>query len=68
MSFREVTRRLVEQGILSSTKAAYSTSVYYQLWVEGEQFDLNSRSVQTHRARLRRLGFDIARPYGLSSE
>ncbi|WP_371321888.1 phage/plasmid replication domain-containing protein [Pseudomonas ficuserectae] len=63
MSFREVTRRLVDEGILSNTKSAYTTAVYYQLWIEGEDFDLSSRSVQTHRARLRRLGFDIARPY-----
>ncbi|MGC3831205.1 phage/plasmid replication domain-containing protein [Pseudomonas aeruginosa] len=40
-----------------------ATAIYYQLWVEGERFDLNSRSVQMHRARLRKLGFDIGKPY-----
>ncbi|MHB9357027.1 phage/plasmid replication domain-containing protein [Pseudomonas amygdali] len=67
MTIRHVTRRLVDEGVLSNTKAAYSTAVYYQLWVEGEHFDLNSRSVQTHRARLRRLGIDIGFPHVPSS-
>lgn len=68
MSFREVAKRLVDDGVVSNIKAAYSTAVYYQLWFEGEQFDLDSRSVQTHRARLRRIGFDIAHPYRFDSK
>ncbi|HEK3108834.1 TPA: hypothetical protein SMV34_004295 [Pseudomonas aeruginosa] len=63
MGVREVCNRLVQEGISSNTKAAYATAIYYQLWVEGERFDLNSRSVQMHRARLRKLGFDIGKPY-----
>lgn len=67
MGFRSVCRSLVDNRICNDNKAAYVTAAYYQLWVEGESFDLESRSVQTHRARLRKLGFDIAKPFQLKN-
>ncbi|WP_407604761.1 phage/plasmid replication protein, partial [Pseudomonas aeruginosa] len=33
------------------------------LWKEGETFDLGKSAVQVHRARLRRIGIDIKKPY-----
>lgn len=62
MTCRELISKLLSQGIVSSQNAAYVTAIYFQLWREGEVFDLENRSVQTHRARLRKLGIDICKP------
>jgi len=63
MSCREVISKLISEGVVSSQNSAYATAIYFQLWREGEIFDLDSRSVQTHRARLRKIGIDIAKLY-----
>ncbi|QGT82101.1 phage/plasmid replication protein [Pseudomonas coronafaciens] len=63
MTCRELIETLLSRQIVSSQLSAYSTAIYYQLWREGCVFDSSDRSVQTHRARLRKLGFDIVKPY-----
>ena len=67
MNVVEVVERLQSQGIVSQTKALYTTATYFQLWREGKSFDLSKKSVQTHRARLRKIGIDIAVPYSESA-
>lgn len=63
LNCREVITRLIKQGVVSDQRAAHATAIYFQLWREGEVFNLDDRSVQTHRARLRKIGLDIAKPY-----
>ncbi|HBE2517257.1 TPA: DNA replication protein, partial [Escherichia coli] len=35
-------------------------------WMHGHSFDLNKKQVQTHRARLRKIGIDIAQKCNIS--
>jgi len=63
MDFETIADHLVSEKIVTSTKAAYTTAQYAMLWMTGKaKFDFNKSSVQTHRARLRRIGIDIANP------
>lgn len=61
--FKDILRQLEENKLVPSRTAAHVTAGYYQLWVEGETFDLTKSQVQIHRARLRKLGIDIGKPY-----
>ncbi|WP_225932861.1 phage/plasmid replication domain-containing protein [Pseudomonas oryzicola] len=63
LNCRELVERLLSDGIVTDQRSAYVSAIYYQLWREGQSFDVSDRSVQTHRARLRKLGFDIAKPF-----
>ncbi|OWP50069.1 phage/plasmid replication domain-containing protein [Pseudomonas nitroreducens] len=49
--------------ITPSVPSANATFVYAVRWREGATFDLSKSAVKVHRARLRKLGIDIARPY-----
>ncbi|EIU4790651.1 hypothetical protein P6556_007048 [Pseudomonas aeruginosa] len=63
MLFKDVVSRLLSDGLVSSVSAAHATASYFQLWKEGETFDLGKSAVQVHRARLRKIGIDIKKPY-----
>lgn len=60
MDLETISDRLMGLGIVSSRQSANSTSLYALQWMSGQRFDLNKTQVQTHRARLRRIGIDIA--------
>lgn len=60
MDYQTVAQQLVDEGICKTLLSANSTAGYFFMWMHGQYFDLGKRSVQTHRARLRRLGIDIA--------
>jgi len=63
MDFETIADHLVSEKIVTSTKAAYTTAQYAMLWMTGKaKFDFEKSSVKTHRARLRRIGIDIANP------
>jgi len=49
--------------VTSSVPSANATFVYAVQWREGKTFDLAKSAVKVHRARLRRLGIDIAKAY-----
>lgn len=49
--------------ITPSLPSANATFVYAVQWREGASFDLAKSAVKVHRARLRKLGIDIARPF-----
>ncbi|QYW05720.1 replication protein [Phage toucan80] len=66
MTYECVSERLIRLGIVDSTKAANTTSHYAIQWMHGAEFDLSKSAVKTHRARLRKIGIDIARPCDLS--
>lgn len=66
MTLESISQRLINEGICSNTRAANTTTLYAIQWMHGEQFDLSKSQVQTHRARLRKIGIDIALACDLS--
>lgn len=63
MNIHTISSKLIEQGICNGTKAAHTTAFYALEWAHGTTFDLSKSSVQTHRARLRKIGIDIAQEF-----
>lgn len=66
MKFETISEQLYYAGVVDSTRAANTTAMYAIQWFHGHQFDLDKKQVQTHRARLRKIGIDIARPCNIS--
>lgn len=66
MDIKTVASELLEKGIVETTRAAHTTAFYAYSWTLGERFDLSKKQVQTHRARLRKIGIDIADEYNVS--
>ncbi len=62
MDFETISQHLVTQGVVDNTKAANTTAQYAFAWMHGQRFDLNKAAVKVHRARLRKIGIDIANP------
>lgn len=65
MDIRTITQTLIEQNICTNTKSANLTALCALNWMNGQVFDLDNRQNQRYRARLRKIGIDIARPYNL---
>lgn len=63
MDLQTITQALIEQGF--NTKAANTTALYALNWMNGQTFDLAKNQVKVHRARLRKIGIDIAKPCNL---
>lgn len=66
MDLETITQRLIREGICDSTRSANTTALYAIQWMHGHKFDLSKSQVQTHRARLRKIGVDIALACDLS--
>lgn len=66
MDFETISERLLSAGIVTSTKAANTTAMYALQWMHGQEFDLLKSQVKINRARLRKIGIDIARPCNIS--
>lgn len=62
MNLETISARLVREGVCDNTKAANTTTLYAINWMHGHHFDFSKKAVQTHRARLRKIGIDIALP------
>lgn len=60
MDFETISERLVSCGIVDNTRAANTTAMYALQWMHGQNFDLAKAQVKVHRARLRKIGIDIA--------
>lgn len=61
-----ISEELLAKGIVDTVKAAHTTAYYAYSWMNGERFDFSKKAVQTHRARLRKIGIDIAMEYDAS--
>ena len=66
MKLETISERLVREKICKSTLSSNTTAMYAIQWMHGSPMDLNKKQVQTHRARLRKIGIDIGRPCDLS--
>lgn len=60
MDFETISERLVSCGIVDNTRSANTTAMYALQWMHGQNFDLAKAQVKVHRARLRKIGIDIA--------
>ncbi len=60
MDLQTISETLISNEIVKSTLAANITAMYALNWYSGQTFDLSKSQVQTHRARLRKIGIDIA--------
>ncbi|MCM7236045.1 phage/plasmid replication protein [Enterobacter bugandensis] len=60
MDFETISEHLISRGVVDTTRAANTTAMYAIQWFHGHSFDLSKTQVQTHRARLRKIGIDIA--------
>lgn len=70
MNILNISKTLLEKGICSNTKSANSTALIAINWMYGEDYSAKIKSnhgrLKTHRARLRRIGIDIAKPCNIS--
>ena len=66
MDFETISERLLTLGIVDTTRAANTTAMHALQWMHGQNFDLSKRAIQTHRARLRHIGIDIATKCNIS--
>ncbi len=62
MTIENISERLLRLGIVANVKAANTTTMYAMQWMTGMVFDSSRSQHRTHRARLRKIGIDIAQP------
>jgi len=65
MDLQTISQTLLEKKICDTTRAANTTAFYAYNWMNGQTFDFSKSQVKTHRARLRSIGIDIAKPCNL---
>ncbi|OOF73049.1 DNA replication protein [Rodentibacter caecimuris] len=66
MDFETISETLMNSGVVDTVKAANTTAMYALQWSHGQVFDLSKRQVKVHRARLRKIGIDIANKCDIS--
>lgn len=59
MDIVSISQQLILEGIVDTTRAANTTALYAIQWMHGQAFDFNKKQVQTHAARLNRIGINI---------
>lgn len=59
MDIVSISEQLIVEGIVDTTRAANTTAMYAIQWMHGQVFDFNKSQVQTHAARLNRIGINI---------
>ncbi len=66
MDFDTISDFLIKEGVVDSIRSANTTAMYAIQWMHGHFFDFNKKQVQVHRARLRKIGIDIAQRCNVS--
>lgn len=66
MNFETISEQLLRVGAVETVRQANTTAMYGLQWMHGENFDFSKSQVKTHRARLRKIGIDIAQRCDLS--
>ncbi|RMS30020.1 hypothetical protein ALP70_200005 [Pseudomonas savastanoi] len=59
MDIVSISEQLVAEKVVDSTRSANTTAMYAIQWMHGQVFDFNKKQVQTHAARLNRIGINI---------
>jgi hypothetical protein len=60
MELETISEKLLRLGVCASAKSANATALYAMQWMSGRRFDLSKSQVKVSRARLRKIGIDIA--------
>jgi hypothetical protein len=66
MDLENIAEQLISHGVVDTVRAANTTAMYAIQWSNGKVFDFSKRQVQDHRARLRKIGIDIAHQCNIS--
>lgn len=66
MDFETISEQLISSGVVDTTRSANTTAMYAIQWMHGQTFDFRKSQIQIHRARLRKIGIDIAQRCNLS--
>lgn len=68
MDYRTIADQLIAKGIVSSKQAANATASVAMEWMHcpGIVFDFSKSQMQSYRARLNRIGLNIAMPYDIT--
>lgn len=66
MDFETISEQLFSSGVVETTRSANTTAMYAIQWMHGQTFDFRKSQIQIHRARLRKIGIDIAQRCNLS--
>ncbi|EKY6766841.1 DNA replication protein [Escherichia coli] len=61
-----ISESLIANGVVDNYKSANSTAFIAYSWMCGKRFDFNGGQIRLHRARLRKIGIDIAMEYDAS--
>lgn len=59
MDIVSISEQLLAEHIVDSTRSANTTAMYAIQWMHGQKFDFAKKQVQTHAARLNRIGINI---------
>ncbi|PZR20384.1 MAG: hypothetical protein DI535_30005 [Citrobacter freundii] len=63
MEYDSIAERLLAAGEVTNAKAANLTANVAMQWMHGHTFDFSKSQAQKYRARLNRIGINIAQPY-----
>lgn len=68
MDYNTIAEQLLSKGIVTSTQAANATANLAWKWMHcpGISFDFTKSQMKTYRARLNRIGINIAQPYDVT--
>lgn len=59
MDIVSISEQLLAEKIVETTRSANTTAMYAIQWMTGQRFDFGKKQVQTHAARLNRIGINI---------
>lgn len=57
-----IAEQLVSRGVVDTLRKANNTAFYAMKWASGQDLGISTRQFKEHRARLRKIGIDIANP------
>ena len=66
MTYEMISEQLINKGICKSAQSANATESYMFKWLHNSPIDKRKRQYYVHRARLLKLGFDIAIPHDIT--
>lgn len=66
MDFETISETLLSAGIVDTVRSANTTAMYAYQWAHGQVFDISKAHIKRHRAKLRKIGIDIAHKCDLS--
>jgi len=66
MVFETISEQLLRHDVVDKVRTENTTAMYALLWMHGQTFDFKKSQIQIYRARLHKIGIDIAQRFNLS--